>query len=78
MGTTIEYGFRKGIYTTEKSGDAIKFKATVRSPGNGQIAWEGVVRGNAIEATYIWTKKRWWWKDAREVKWFKGKLKSNN
>ena len=75
--TCAVWGFEGGSYTTEKSSDGLKFKATTLSPDNGKIVWEGVIRGNEIEATYIWTKERWWWFDARQEKWFKGKLKNN-
>jgi len=69
------WGFKAGAYTTEKSSDGLKFTATTLSPDDGKIVWEGIVRGNEIEATYTWTKERWWWADAKQIKWFKGKLK---
>jgi hypothetical protein len=34
------------------------------------------VSGDAINATYLWTKERWYWFDAREERWFKGKLRA--
>jgi len=69
------WGFKAGSYTTIKTSDGLIFKATTLSPSDGQIVWEGVVRDNEIEAIYTWTKERWWWSDARQVKWFKGTLK---
>lgn len=73
-GCTI-WGFKASAYTTEDTVDGLTFTATTLSPGNGKIVWEGVIQGDKIYATYIWTKERWWWRDARQVKWFKGKLK---
>jgi len=73
--TCAAWGFEAGAYSTEKSSDGLRFSATTMSPDDGKIVWEGVVRGDEIEATYTWTKERWWWSDARQVKWFKGKLK---
>lgn len=69
------WGFKSGSYTTETTADGLTFTATTLSPGNGKIVWEGVIQGDEINATYVWTKERWWWRDARQVKWFKGKLK---
>lgn len=69
------WGFKGGTYSTEMVGDAIHFKATTYSPGNGTIVWEGHVKGDVIEATYTWTKERWWWMDARQAYWYKGERK---
>lgn len=71
----IEWGFSPSVYTSEETGDGIKFKSTLVSEDHGKIVWEGTVRGKNIEAIYTWTKERWWWSDAHQVKWFKGTLK---
>ena len=70
-----KYGFGESNYTTKIEGDSIHFKSTLESSKNGQIVWEGTVHGDEIEATYVWTKKRWYWKDANQKKWLKGSLK---
>lgn len=70
-----KYGFGESYYTTKVEGDSIHFKSTLESSNNGEIVWEGTVQGDKIEATYVWTKKRWYWKDAHQEKWLKGSLK---
>jgi hypothetical protein len=55
--------------------DGIHFKSLAKSPKHGQILWQGIVSGGTITATYLWTKERWYWFDAREERWFRGKLK---
>jgi hypothetical protein len=32
------------------------------------------MKGDSMEATFIWTKERWYW-DVRREYWFKGDLK---
>ena len=70
-----KYGFGESDYTTKVEGDNIHFKSTLESSNNGEIVWKGTVQGDKIEATYVWTKKRWYWKDANQEKWLKGSLK---
>jgi len=43
------------------------------SEEHGLIVYTGSVRGEQMDATYIWTKKRWYWNVRREF-WFKGML----
>jgi hypothetical protein len=69
-----QWGFEEAPYTTEAEGDAIRFHAVALSPKHGKIEWDGVVQGDTVEATYVWTKERWYWKDAHQEKWFKGTL----
>jgi len=68
------YGFGPGTYKTEISGGNVTFEAITQSPTHGQISWRGVVIGDTMDATMIWTKERWYW-DTRKEYWFKGKLK---
>jgi len=35
----------------------IMFRARTDSPTEGVIEWNGSVRGEALEGTYVWTKK---------------------
>ncbi|GLQ30828.1 hypothetical protein [Litoribrevibacter albus] len=71
----VEWGFSPSVYTAEETADGIQFMSTSLSDDHGKIVWEGTVRGKNIETTFTWTKERWWWSDAHQVKWFKGKLK---
>lgn len=69
-----EWGFGEGVYSARIEGDTIHFEAETISLKHGKIAWKGRVDGDRIESIYIWTKKRWYWKDAHEENWFKGTL----
>jgi len=44
------------------------------SPTHGKMVWDGIVKDNAIEATSIWTRERWYWKIKKEY-WFRGQMK---
>jgi hypothetical protein len=55
----------------------IRFHAETHSPTHGTMIWDGTVKDNAIEATSIWTRERWYWKIKREY-WYKGHLKYGN
>ena len=71
----IKYGFESAPYVVSQDGNVISFKAVTHSTKHGQIVWEGTVTGEEMEATSIWTKKRWYWFDAYEEFWLKGSLK---
>jgi len=70
-----KWEFGEGVYNARVEGDKIHFEAVTLSPKHGQIVWKGTVIDDTIDATYIWTKKRWWWKDAYLEKWLKGTVK---
>ena len=63
------------VYKTRVDGGTIYFEADITSTKHGKILWKGKVDGDKIDGIYIWTKKRWYWKDAYEENWFKGTLK---
>jgi hypothetical protein len=69
------WGFDPAAYQATIQMDGIHFKSLAKSPKHGQILWQGIVSGGTITATYLWTKERWYWFDAREERWFRGKLK---
>jgi len=69
-----QWGFGGGDYSVKVEGEIIYFEATTLSAKHGKMVWKGTVRGDEVEGTYIWTKKRWYWKDAYEENWFKGVL----
>jgi len=71
----IVWDFSGGDYSTRVEGDTIYFEAITVSEKHGRIVWAGKIEGDKISGTYIWTKQRWYWKDARQEKWFEGKLK---
>jgi hypothetical protein len=41
------------------------------------MVWDGTVKDNAIEATSVWTRERWYWKIKKEY-WYRGQLKYEN
>jgi len=69
-----KYGFVSGRYQATSTDGAIMFNAVTKSPTHGKMIWEGTVAGDSLDATFVWTKKRWYW-DLRKEYWFKGKLK---
>ncbi len=68
------YNFGSGEYSTNLVGDRIHFEAVTESPTHGRIVWNGIVDGDTAEATFVWTKERWYW-DSRREYWFRGTLK---
>ncbi len=68
------WGFGDAPYRATDDGAAIRFHAETRSPTHGTMVWDGIVRGDAIEATNLWTRDRWYWKIKREY-WYRGQLK---
>ncbi|NNK95669.1 MAG: hypothetical protein HKP41_15065 [Desulfobacterales bacterium] len=72
-----KYGFGSAPYSVSQDDNGIIFKAVTHSTKHGQIVWEGKVMGEEMEATSIWTKKRWYWFDAHEEFWLNGSLKKD-
>lgn len=72
-----KYGFESAPYTASSNGKSIIFTAVTHSPKHGQISWQGRVVGEEIEASYRWTKERWYWFDANEEHWLKARLKKD-
>lgn len=51
------YGFGDGAYTTMDHGGAgTMFHARTESAKEGAIEWAGMVKGDAIDANFVWTK----------------------
>lgn len=68
------YNFGDAEYSANAVGDTIHFEAVTQSPTHGQIAWQGIVDGSNVQATFVWSKERWYWDIHREY-WFRGTLK---
>jgi hypothetical protein len=66
------YGFDSARYTSAAGpAGSIQFAARTVSPKEGTIDWRGVVRGDAVTGSYVWTKT-----GQRPIRyWFKGSLK---
>jgi len=53
-------GFRRGSYATSMEGNEVYFGAETVSPKYGKMVWKGTVKGEKLEATFIWTKEKWY------------------
>ena len=70
-------GHDKGEYTTVAQGDKIWFEATTVSPHEGELIWTGIIEGNAINGSYLYTQKGWFlFGDTSKKRHFKGSLKA--
>lgn len=70
-------GYEKGDYTTVTRGSSISFEARTISPQDGELLWTGVIEGNAINGSYLSTKKGWFlFGDTTKQKNFKGSLQA--
>jgi len=64
------YGFGDGAYTAIERKGSTGFHARTESAKEGVIIWNGVVSGDALEGTFVWTKP-----GQKEIRyWVKGKL----
>lgn len=70
----LPWNFGDAAYKAKIEGDGIRFQAQTVSPTHGTMLWDGIVRGDAIEATSIWNRDRWYWKVKREY-WYTGQIK---
>jgi len=70
----LPWNFGDAAYNAGIEGDGTRFRAQTVSPTHGTMIWDGLVRGDAIEATSIWTRERWYWKTKKEY-WYRGQLK---
>ena len=72
-----KYGFGEGAYSATIEGDTIRFVAETTSEKKGKMRWEGTVRGNKIDVTYVWIDRSHWYKPSPKPleKWAKGELK---
>jgi len=71
------FGFKDAPYQAIFDGAAVRFHTETHSPTHGTMVWDGTVKDNAIEATSVWTRERWYWKIKKEY-WYRGQLKYEN
>jgi len=65
------YGFGDGAYSAIERKGSIGFHARTQSAKEGIIVWNGAVRGDALDGTFVWTKP-----GQKEIHyWVKGNLK---
>jgi len=69
------YNFEDAPYWVRREGDVVHFLVELKSPTDGVMVWKGTVRGDKLEGTMRWTKKRWYWTIEAEHK-IRGKLET--
>jgi hypothetical protein len=65
--------FRESTYSATSQEEGIRFRAESTSPTHGTMIWDGIVRGDVMDATARWIDKRWYWTIDR-MYWFRGQL----
>lgn len=63
-----EFGFGEGPYWLRVENNKIHFIAETVSPTNGAMHWKGTITGGQVDASFVWTKKRWYWTIEREFR----------
>lgn len=63
-----EFGFGKGPYWLRVENNKVHFIAETASPSNGTMHWKGTITGGQVDASFVWTKKRWYWTIEREFR----------
>ena len=73
-----QWGYNKGEYTESGAGDALSFEVETVSEKDGRLRWKGVIKGDAIEGSFIHLRKPSFFRPNRDPveHWFKGKVKS--
>lgn len=51
-----KYGYTKGMCTVTKAKDGLAFRFAMTSPEHGELVFEGVVQGKAVQGTRTWSK----------------------
>jgi hypothetical protein len=61
------FGFDAAPYWTRVDGGVVHFLVESAHPENGTMLFKGAIRGNIVEWSAVWTKKRWYWSIRREI-----------
>lgn len=56
-----DFNFADAPYWVRRDGDRVHFQVELKSPTDGVMLWKGTIRGDTLEGTMRWTKKRWYW-----------------
>jgi uncharacterized protein YfiM (DUF2279 family) len=51
-----KYGYAKGMCTVTKAKDGLSFRFAMTSAEHGELVFEGVVQGKAVQGTRSWSK----------------------
>lgn len=57
----LQFGFSPAPYWVRRDAQGLHFEAELQSPEQGTMKFEGVFDGEAMSATALWTKTRWYW-----------------
>ena len=73
-----QWGYGKGDYKATALGDALMFEAETTSAKDGRLVWNGTVRGDKIEGTFMHYRKGGFFNanPAPVEHWFRGAIKS--
>lgn len=52
-----EQGFAPAPYMASQQGDTTTFSATLTSATEGTIGWQGTVKGEIIDGTFLWQRE---------------------
>jgi hypothetical protein len=52
-----QYGYSDAPYKTAAAGDALRFEAETQSAKYGKLQWNGVIRGNKLDAVVMMEQK---------------------
>ena len=52
-----QYGYGDAAYKTDATGDAVRFEVETQSAKYGKLLWNGVIRGNKLDATVMMERK---------------------
>jgi hypothetical protein len=59
--TCLETGFAPAPYWVRSDADGLHFRAELQNPEHGTIRFEGLFDGEEMQASALWTKRRWYW-----------------
>jgi len=63
-----KFGFGEGPYWLRVHDGKVHFIAETVSPTNGTMRWQGTISGGRVDASFVWTKERWYWTIEREFR----------
>lgn len=69
-----KWGFEAAPYTVTTEENVPIFRAETTSRTHGAMVWEGRIKGDSLEGTMVWTKKRLFWTMRNEY-WFRTVLR---
>jgi len=73
-----QYGYGSGAYRSSQTEGGMAFEAETTSEKDGRLVWKGIVKGGAIEGTFVHHRKGWLLNPNPSPieHWFKGNAKT--